>query len=173
MKFSSAWRYVHRKTKSNRRKGNFMTKKTSRILAALSVIFLLHSCCTMVRTRPEANEASPVVKELVKTTQSWDGEFLPAYPKGKPEITILRISIPAGTQLDTHSHPVINAGVLISGQLTVVTIDGKTLHLKAGDPIVEVVNTLHYGINQGKVPAEIIVFYAGAIDTPITVVEPR
>jgi quercetin dioxygenase-like cupin family protein len=68
---------------------------------------------------------------------------------------------------------VINAGVLISGQLTVVTKDGKTLHLKAGDPIVEVVNTFHYGINQGKVPAEIVVFYAGIIDTPITVVKPR
>ena len=98
---------------------------------------------------------------------------MPAYPQGKPEITILRISIPPGTKLDTHSHPVINAGVLISGQLTVVTTDGKTLHLKAGDPIVEVVNTLHYGMNEGKVPAEIVVFYAGVVDTPITVVEPR
>ena len=150
-----------------------MTKKTIRILAALSVIFLLQSGCTMVPITSEANQASPVAKQLVKTTQSWNGEFLPAYPQGKPEITILRISIPAGTQLDTHSHPVINAGVLISGQLTVVTTDGKTLHLKAGDPIVEVVNTLHYGMNEGKVPAEIVVFYAGVVDTPITVVEPR
>jgi len=150
-----------------------MIKQTIRILAALSVILLLQPGCAMVRISPEANEASPVVKELVKTTQSWDGEVLPAYPQGQPEITILRISIPAGTQLHTHSHPVINAGVLISGQLTVMTTDGKTLHLKAGDPIVEVVKTLHYGMNQGKVPAEIVVFYAGVIDTPITVVEPR
>ena len=150
-----------------------MIKQTIRILAALTVILLLQPGCAMVRISPEANEASPVVKELVKTTQSWNGEFLPAYLQGQPEITILRISIPAGTQLHTHSHPVINAGLLISGQLTVVTTDGKTLHLKAGDPIVEVVNTLHYGINQGKVPAEIVVFYAGVIDTPITVVKPR
>jgi len=150
-----------------------MTKTTLRILAALSVILFLQSGCAMLRTRPEANDTSLIVKELVKTTQSWNGEVLPAYPKGQPEITILRISIPAGTRLDTHSHPVINAGVLVSGQLTVVTKDGKMLHLKEGDPIVEVVNTLHYGINQGKVPAEIIVFYGGVIDTPITVVEPR
>jgi len=88
-------------------------------------------------------------------------------------VTILRISIPAGSQLDVHSHPVINAGVLISGQLTVITKDGKTLHLKSGDPIVEVVNTSHYGINEGNVPAEIIVFYAGVVDTPITIIEPR
>jgi quercetin dioxygenase-like cupin family protein len=98
---------------------------------------------------------------------------LPAYLPGQPQITILRISIPAGARLDIHSHPVINAGVLISGELTVLTKDGKTLHLKAGDSIVEVVNTLHYGINQGDVPAEIIVFYAGTIDIPITVVEPQ
>jgi quercetin dioxygenase-like cupin family protein len=150
-----------------------MIKRTMQILVAFSVILLLQPGCAMVWTSPEANQASPVVKELVKTTQSWNGELLPAYPHGQPQITILRISIPAGTRLHTHSHPVINAGVLISGQLTVVTKDGKTLHLKAGDPIVEVVNTLHYGMNQGKVPAEIVVFYAGAIDTPITIVEPR
>ena len=170
---SSASRYVLMITKSNKKKGNFMTKKTIQLLAAFSIILFLQPGCARFRTRPEAHETSLVVKKLVKTTQSWNGEFLPAYPKGQPEITILRIKIPAGTQLDTHSHPVINAGVLISGQLTVVTKDGKMLHLKAGDPIVEVVNTLHYGINQGKVPAEIIVFYAGVINKPITIVEPR
>jgi len=58
--------------------------------------------------------------------------------------------------------------VLVSGQLTVVTADGKMLHVKAGEPIVEVVNTLHYGINEGTVPAEIVVFYAGAAGTPIS-----
>jgi quercetin dioxygenase-like cupin family protein len=63
--------------------------------------------------------------------------------------------------------------MLISGELMVVTTEGKTLNLKAGDPIVEVVGTWHYGINQGKVPAEIVVFYAGVTNTPITVVEPR
>ena len=95
------------------------------------------------------------------------------YPQGQHKIPILWISIPSGVKLDTHGHPVINAGVLINGQLTVITKDGRTLHLKAGDPIVEVVNTLHYGINEGNVPAEIIVFYAGIVDSPITVIEPR
>ena len=142
-----------------------MIKETVRIWASLSVILLLQPSCAIVRIRQEANDASIVVKELVKTTESWEGEILPPYPQGQPEITIRRISIPAGARLDTHSHSVINAGVLISGQLTVVTADGKTLHLKAGDPIVEVVNTAHYGINQGKVPAEIVVFYAGTADT--------
>ncbi len=90
------------------------------------------------------------------------------YPQGQPQITILRISIPAGTTLHEHTHPVINAGVLISGELTVVTKTGKKLHLKTGDPIVEVVNTWHHWKNEGSTPADIIVFYAGTKDSPIT-----
>ena len=148
-----------------------MTRQTIRTITTLAFILLLQTGCGTLGARPEANDAPPVVKELVKTTRSWDGKGLPAYPQGQPEITILRISIPAGTRLHTHSHPTINAGVLLSGQLTVVTTDGKTLQLKAGDPIVEVVNTWHYGINQGKVPAEIVVFYAGTSGTPITVLD--
>jgi quercetin dioxygenase-like cupin family protein len=153
--------------------GYFTIKQTIRILAVISVVLLLQPGCSMVRNSQGASGASIVVTELAKTSQSWNGESLPAYPQGQPQITILRITIPAGARLDIHSHPVINAGVLISGELTVLTKDGKRLNLKAGDPIVEVVNTLHYGINQGRVPAEIIVFYAGTVDTPITVVEPR
>jgi len=110
-----------------------------------------------------------VVEQLAKSTTSWDGTTLPAYPEGQPEITILRIKIPAGAQLEMHYHPVINAGVLIAGELTVITEDNKTLHLKAGDSIVELVNKKHYGKNEGTQTAEIIVFYAGIMDKPITI----
>ena len=109
------------------------------------------------------------VETLAKTSSSWDGKVLPNYPQGKPEITILRIRLPAGTELPMHEHPVINAGVLLSGELTVVTKDKKMLHLKAGDSIVEVVNKAHYGKNEGTKTAEIIVFYAGEVDKPITI----
>jgi quercetin dioxygenase-like cupin family protein len=109
------------------------------------------------------------VDVLAKTSSSWDGSHLPAYPKGTPEVTILRIKIPPGVRLPLHEHPVINAGVLLSGELTVVTGDNKTLHLKAGDSIVEVVNKWHYGRNEGDKMAELIVFYAGVQDTPITI----
>jgi len=110
-----------------------------------------------------------VVETLAKSSSSWDGQSLPDYPKGKPEVTILRIKIPAGAKLEMHHHPVINAGVLLSGELTVVTKDKKTLHLKSGDSIVEVVNKTHYGKNEGNQMAEIIVFYAGAVGRPITI----
>lgn len=106
---------------------------------------------------------------LAKTSMSWDGIDLPEYAKGKPEITILKIKIPPKTTLPLHKHPVINAGVLLKGTLTVVTEENEKLHLKAGDSIIEVVNKWHYGINEGNEFAEIIVFYAGVQDSPITV----
>jgi len=106
---------------------------------------------------------------LVKSDTSWNGKPLPAYPAGKPEITILKITIPSKATLPIHTHPVINAGVLLKGELTVITKDNKILHLKAGDPIVEVVDTWHYGKNEGAGPAEIIVFYAGVKGSPVTI----
>jgi len=115
----------------------------------------------------EVNTAK--VEVLAKTSASWDGRDLPNYPKGKPEITILRIKIPPNVQLTLHEHPVINAGVLLKGELTVVTKDKETLHLKAGDSIVEVVGKWHYGKNEGNETAEIIVFYAGVQGLPITI----
>lgn len=115
------------------------------------------------------NTQTVAVEQLTKSTKSWDGEKLPQYPQGQPEITILRIKIPAGAELETHEHPVINAGFLIKGELTVVTKDKKTLHLKAGDSIVELVNKKHYGRNEGTETAEIVVFYAGIENKPITI----
>ena len=115
----------------------------------------------------ETRGASTVV--LSKSSVSWDGQDLPDYTPGKPEITILQITIPPGSQLPVHKHPVINAGVLLRGGLTVASEDGKILRLKAGESIVELVNTWHYGRNEGDTPAEIIMVYVGKTGLPITV----
>lgn len=120
-------------------------------------------------TQVWADELDPQVQVLAKTTHTWDNQFLPQYPEGQPQVTILRITIPAGAKLPMHIHPVINAGVLIKGELTVTTEHNDVLILKAGEAIIEVVDKWHYGQNQGSEPAEIIVFYAGIEDKPITV----
>jgi len=133
------------------------------IFAALFMLFLVSGYAQA------GDENAVQVEVLVKSSHTWDGNPLPKYPKGAPEVTILRIQIPPGTQLPMHKHPVINTGVLLSGELTVITQGGKTLHLKAGDPIVEVVDTWHYGKNEGSKPADIIVFYAGETGRLITV----
>lgn len=134
-----------------------------RTLITLCLTLLLATQAFALTARTTTTEV------LARTGQSWDGKALPHYPKTSPEIMILKITIPAGATLPLHQHPVINAGVLLSGELTVITEDNKTLHLKAGEAIVEVVGTWHYGRNEGDQPAQIIVFYAGTPETPVTV----
>lgn len=131
------------------------------------IVFGLY--CVIIPTLVQAQ--GPDVQVLAKTILSWDGAKLPNYPQGQPEITILRITIPAGMKLSMHRHPVINAGVLLRGVLSVHTPDGQSLELKKGDQIVELVDRWHYGENTGDEPAEIIVFYAGLLGEPITVLE--
>lgn len=98
---------------------------------------------------------------LLETSKSWNGDTLPNYPVGQPNITILKAIIPAHSTLDMHKHIVINAAVLLDGELTVVTEMNDSLQVKAGDAFAEVVNTWHYGINNSAKPVELIIFYAG------------
>ncbi|WP_075341217.1 cupin domain-containing protein [Tenacibaculum agarivorans] len=136
-----------------------------RVFVPFFILFLMIiSCHTNKITQTQ-------VTTLTKTTKSWNGTKLPNYPEGDPEITILKIVIPPKTKLALHKHPEINAGVLLKGELTVISEAKDTLHLKAGDPIVELVNTYHFGENNSKNSAEIIVFYAGEKGKPITILK--
>lgn len=132
----------------------------------LAVTLLLFSCYIIKKEILEV--ASPSAITLIESELSWNGDSLPNYPRSKPQISILKITIPAHSELPLHFHPVINAGVLLTGELFVIDEEGNELILKAGDPIVEVVNKKHMGRNTGDVDAEIIVFYAGTSGMKIT-----
>lgn len=130
----------------------------------LFLLFLVSSCST-----PKSQSDEVRVEKLMQTTQSWNGDELPDYPVGKPEISILKVIIPPHSKLALHKHPVINAGILLTGELTVISEKNDTLHIKAGDTISEVVETWHYGVNEGDETAEIVVFYAGVVGTPLSI----
>ncbi len=135
-------------------------------------VALLWGCVAAGACPLTAAEQTTVTSEvLAKTTTSWVGTPLPPYPQTQPEVTVLRITIPVGAQLPLHKHPVINAGYLTKGQLTVVADDGTTMTLKAGDALVEMVDAWHYGRNDGESDAEIVVFYAGSPGVPLSVLK--
>lgn len=119
---------------------------------------------------PYANAIPGVTVDLlVKTDKSWNGTTLPAYPTGQPQITIIRYRFAPGAILPVHKHPVINAGVLLKGELSVKTERGETLQLKAGDAIVELVDQWHEGRNNGAETAELIIVYSGTPDLPLAI----
>ena len=106
---------------------------------------------------------------LAKSDKSWNGNMLPAYPTTQPQITIIRYQFAPGAVLPVHKHPVINAGVLLKGALSVKTDRGESLELKAGDAIIELVDQWHEGRNNGTETAELIIVYAGSPDLPLAI----
>ncbi len=110
-------------------------------------------------------------KVLIKTTKSWNGSTLPSYGDGQPEITIIRYRFAPGATIPMHMHPVINAGVLLTGQLKVTTKSGETITIKAGEPLVELFKEWHYGSNPGQDTADLIIVYAGNKGTPLVIRE--
>jgi quercetin dioxygenase-like cupin family protein len=112
--------------------------------------------------------ASPVKAEtLIQSTTSWDGAPYTTYPKGQPQLSVLKVTIPAHTAMPWHSHPTPNAGYILSGELTIETRDGVKKHFVAGQAVTETVHTVHRGVTGAK-PAVLIVFYAGIPGMPLS-----
>ncbi len=134
-----------------------------------TLVFLVASVLAQGFVLRAAEPPAIEVESLLKTTTSWNGAPLPAYPEGQPEITILKFTVAPGASLPWHRHPVINSGVLLSGELEVTLEDGRQLRLEPWDAISEVVHTWHYGRNPGDEPAVILVVYSGAVGLPVTI----
>ncbi len=109
------------------------------------------------------------IETLAKSSKEWSGETLPAYPESQPQITVLRITVPVGVELPFHSHPVINAAVVIQGKLELSLKDYKKRIFNTGDALIEVVNKVHTGKSIGQDDLIVIVFYAGTEKLPNTV----
>ena len=105
---------------------------------------------------------------LQKSQTTWNKTPLSHMNLTHPEVTVVRIRIPKGEKLPLHKHPILNVGYLTKGELTVRTENDEVLVLKAGDPIIEVIDTWHYGESTGNEDAEIIVVYVGNKGDAIT-----
>ena len=120
------------------------------------------------------DNAETILKlEMKRTSQSWDGDPLPDYPKGKPELVVMRYIFPVGSKLPWHHHPVINYGILHQGELTIIRDDGKTQVVHAGEAVVEMVGSVHCGMNSGDKPVILDMFYLSQEGIPLAVQHPE
>ena len=125
-----------------------------------------------------AQEDNPVQQqvvstELIRTSQSWDGVELPDYLEGRPELVAVKYVFPAGQKLGWHHHPVMNYGILVEGELTIIGQDGKEKVVHEGEAVVEMVNTIHHGENRGTKPVVLYMFYLSQKDLPLAVQHPE
>ena len=111
--------------------------------------------------------------ELLRTSQSWDGAELPDYYLGRPEIVAMKYVFPAGEKLGWHHHDVMNFGVLVQGELTIVAQDGTEKVVHEGEAVVEMVGTIHHGENRREKPAILYMFYLSQQDMPLAMQHPE
>ena len=121
----------------------------------------------------EQVEKKVVSTELIRTSQSWDGEELPDYFQGRPELVAVKYVFPAGQKLGWHHHVAMNYGVLVQGELTIIGLDGKTKVVHEGEAVVEMVGTIHHGENRGTKDCILYMFYLSQKDLPLAVQHPE
>ena len=151
-------------------------KNIAKALAPIVIPALLSGCASTCKDAAFAkyDDAKEVeVIELARTAQSWDGASLPDYPSGKPELVVRRYVFPRGSKLGWHHHPVINYGIVQQGELTIIGLDGKATTIRAGEPVVEMVGTIHHGENRGDKTVVLDMFYLSQNGTPIAVQHPE
>ena len=114
-----------------------------------------------------ASHSAIAFETLVQSTSAWDATPYTRYPDGPPQLSVLRITIAPHTALAWHSHPMPNAGYVLSGELTLEERRGIRRHFVAGQAINETVDRIHRGVT-GEAPVVLIVFYAGAPGLPLS-----
>ncbi|MBQ7414728.1 MAG: cupin domain-containing protein [Prevotella sp.] len=156
-----------------------MNQKKLWVLASTLVI-----CCIVIfiaafneaKNETKAQDENPQKvesTELLRTSQSWDGVELPDYFQGRPELVSVKYVFPAGQKLGWHHHPVMNYGILVQGELTIIGKDGQEKVVHEGEAVVEMVNTIHHGENRGSKPVILYMFYLSQKGLPLAVQHPE
>ena len=106
---------------------------------------------------------------LLQTTSTWDNAKYEKLKIKNPEVTVLKICIGVGEERPMHKHDLVNIAYVKKGTLTVITDKNEQITLHEGECLPELVGKYHYGKNTGKDPVELIVFYLGEKNTPLSV----
>lgn len=164
---------AHRRMESNQAGGQIVlvnqeiqekSMKQTALWTAAAVVTLAFGTVTLA---DEGGGSRTTV--LLKATSSWNDVKYNAYPAGQPELTTLRMTIPANSTLHWHKHLMPNTAYIISGELTVEERGtGRKATYHAGQSLAESVNDVHRGVT-GKEPVVLIVTYAGAQGQPLSV----
>jgi quercetin dioxygenase-like cupin family protein len=117
--------------------------------------------------------AAPRSTTLLSTGTTWNDAPIHYQCPARPQVTAVKVEIPAGEATAWHTHPVDNYAYVISGTLELELADGTRHTFKAGDAFAEVVGTVHRGKAVGAEPVVLVVWYMGEADKPFTVAAPE
>jgi quercetin dioxygenase-like cupin family protein len=120
-------------------------------LSILLLVALLLALATPARA-----DGPVSVTTLVTTDKTVLGQPL-VLPKKNPVLIVSIFEIAPGARLARHKHPFSRYAYVLEGGITVEIDGGRRHSYRAGEVIVEAVDTWHFGMNEGSVPARLLV----------------
>jgi len=109
------------------------------------------------------------IERLLKTDTTETGQPINYPDISNEEVTILKVTIPPGKSTGWHKHLFPVFAYVLDGTLTVQQENGKKIRIKKNASVSESINMYHTGINEGRKPVVLIVFYMGEKDKPVSV----
>ena len=109
------------------------------------------------------------IERLLKTDTTETGQPINYPDISNEEVTILKVTIPPGKSTGWHKHLFPVFAYVLDGTLTVQQENGKKIRIKKNASVSESINMYHSGMNEGKNPVVLIVFYMGEKDKPVSV----
>jgi len=106
---------------------------------------------------------------ILKTDTTIAGQTISKYFSYPSEVTGLKVILTPGTETGWHKHTVPGFAYIFKGTLTIETESGNIFVFKEGQSFAEVVNMNHNGINNGKDTVELIAYFVGEKNKPITI----
>jgi len=101
--------------------------------------------------------ASTVVTQLKSATTTDIGQPV-TLPQGNVTVIASTYEIPAGATLPVHKHPSARYAFVLAGNLSVTNHEsGETSNYKAGDFVIEMIDTWHSGTNTGSETVRLLV----------------
>ena len=138
-------------------------------IAALTLILGATSVSGAYGQTAEGKVATAQREVLLQADQSWNDKPYTQYPKGRPELTMLKVTLAAHTVLPWHTHPMPNACYVLSGTLTLHDkASGKTKVVHQGEAFAESVDDVHRG-EAGDEPVVLLITYAGTPGEPTSI----
>jgi quercetin dioxygenase-like cupin family protein len=135
----------------------------------VAVVAAASSLSAGAQQKPAVNVAPAQRTVLLQADHSWNGSPYNHYPKGRPELTMLKLTIAPHTVLPWHTHPFPNAAYVLSGTLTIHDkVSGKTKVVHQGEAFAETVDDVHRG-ETGDEPVVLLVTYAGTPGAPTSI----
>jgi quercetin dioxygenase-like cupin family protein len=143
-------------------------------IAALTAMVAATSGCLVSLSGAYAQTAADKVASaqrevLLQADHSWNGVPYTQNPKGRPELTMLKLTLAPHTKLPWHTHPFPNAAYVLSGTLTIRDkVSGKTKMVHQGEAFAETVDDVHRG-ETGDEAVVLLVTYAGTPGVPTSI----